>query len=85
LKLLVIFAQREERYEGQYAPEVVAAVTEFENYDNPEYMEEQLKEAKKNPDFVAATLINIELGDEAADEIKAILTQPFTISGRVVK
>ena len=57
MKLYVLFAQRECRYEGEYAPEAVHVVDEFSYDENPHWLNERLEEAKKDDEFVAAAIV----------------------------
>jgi hypothetical protein len=79
MKLHVVFAQRKEHYEGEFAPEVVAAVTEYEYDDNPDYLEDQLEKAKHDPDFAAVRLIDVEI--EA--DIRKLLLEVPSVVGKV--
>ena len=83
MKLIVVFAQRAESYPGQYAPEVYAAATEFENDDNPDYIQYQLEAAEKNEEFVAARILEIDLGRGSEDEIKRLLVEAPVIEGKL--
>lgn len=48
MKIIVLFAQRKCAYPGQYAPELLAAIDEYGNFDNPAYMLDE--EAKAGAD-----------------------------------
>lgn len=64
--LKVIFVQREERYQGQYGPEAMECMTEFDYEDNPEYLNNKLKEFQKNKeydDIVAANIVDIKVDE----------------------
>ena len=43
MEIICLFLQRTERYEGEYAPELLAAVDCFTNDENPAWFEEQCK------------------------------------------
>ena len=70
MKLLIVFAQRKESYEGEYAPEVIAGATEFENDENPDFIQDELKSAQNDDDYISAKIIEIEV---SAEEIYDIL------------
>jgi hypothetical protein len=61
--LKVIFVQRQERYEGQYAPEAMECMTEFDYEENPEYLDDKLKEYQRNDNFVAANIVDINVNE----------------------
>lgn len=43
-----LFIQRKERYEGEYGPELIDAVDEYTDDENPSYFEEKVKKAQEN-------------------------------------
>lgn len=64
--LKVIFAQRSENYEGQYAPVALECMTEFDYEENPEYLNNKLEEYQKNKeydDIVAANIVDIKVDE----------------------
>lgn len=61
MKLHVIFGQRKERYLGEYAPEVLAAMDEVGNSDNPDYLADVVTAAKSTDEFENVVVINIEV------------------------
>lgn len=64
--LKVIFAQREERCQGQYALEAMECMTEFDYEVNPEYLNNKLEEFQKNKeydDIVAANIVDIKVDE----------------------
>ena len=78
MKLYVVFAQREERYPGQYAPEAIAVADEYTNEDNPEYIKNELKKAGDS--FIAADIFEVEIGG-AEDAIRTRLLDPMNLKG----
>ena len=65
MKLLVLMAQRHCRYPGQYGPEALAGMTEFEVSDNPTHLPKLLARHRKDPDIASAEIITLEVdGDE---------------------
>jgi len=46
-----LFVQRKERYEGQYSPELIAAIDEYGNDDNPDYLNDKEEKVRKDMDI----------------------------------
>lgn len=67
MKLYVLFAQRRESYNGEFAPEAVTSVTEFQAEEQPELMRGLLDEhrALLGEDVVAINWISMDV-DAAA-------------------
>lgn len=81
--LYIVFAQYRESYPDEYAPEAVAVISEFAHEENPDWIEEELKKAKANPDVVAAQIFEVDLGGRAAAEIRARLLEPAKMEGKI--
>lgn len=61
MKLFVIYAQRKERYAGEYAPEVLAAIDEVGNDENPDYLISEKAKAVATGEFESVVLIPFEV------------------------
>lgn len=81
MKLYVIFAQRQCRYSGEYAPEALAVADENTMDDNPEYLYGKLEEAKASTAFAAAEIFEILLSDLASQRIDARLNPMEVLDG----
>lgn len=80
--LKVLFIQREQRYEGELAPEAVAIQDEFGDDENPGYLKMEYEKYKAFPDVTNAVIVDI---DVAMQEIQKLLnpTSPI-IKGKVI-
>lgn len=61
--LKVLFIQRKESYEGQYAPEALCCVDEYAEEENPTWFQDQCKkelEVVKN-DIISSKIIEIDI------------------------
>ena len=65
MELLVVMAQRKERYEGEHAPEALAVITEYGDDDNPEYLQDMLSENRESDEFVAVEIVRLKVDDDA--------------------
>jgi len=65
LKTTLIIPQRHNRYDGEYGPEIIDAVDEFTDEENPDYLQEKFEQTKKSSEFDRVTLLQIEIPDEA--------------------
>jgi len=78
--LYVIFIQRDEEYEGQIGVEAVDIMDEYSYEDNPDYLNDKLKELQNQPDITKAELIPIEIKEA---EITKILFPAKIIKGDI--
>lgn len=79
--LKVLFAQRLGEYEGEYAPEALAVVTEFDYDDYPDYLDREVQKALKNTEFINVRVIDIKVDE---DVIKKLLVEQPKINGEIV-
>ena len=71
MKLYVLFAQRKESYEGEYAPEALECIDDVGNDDNPAWLISKMKDANNEDDeFVSAKIFEIELPKGSGDFIR---------------
>jgi len=65
MKILCLFVQRKCSYEGQYAPELFAAIDEYGNDDNPDYLIDEEAKAKDDSSitFIKRMTINVPNDD----------------------
>lgn len=61
MKLHVLYAQRKEHYPGEYAPEVLAAIDEFGQSDNPEFLDDERTKAVASGDFENVVVVTLEV------------------------
>ena len=47
MEIRCLFAQRHCDYDGEYAPELLAAIDEYGDDDNPSYLLEEIEKAKQ--------------------------------------
>lgn len=59
-----LWIQRKCDYPDQYAPELIAAIDEYGNDDNPDYIDDEYKKALQeqlNGEYVSITIIDIHV------------------------
>lgn len=61
MKVHILYAQRNERYPGEYAPEALAVIDENGMSDNPEYMAEKKVAATKTGEFESVVVVTLEV------------------------
>lgn len=74
MTLKVLFAQRTEQYEGQFAPEVLASVTDLSYHDYSDWFDDQIKKAQQqvlSGELASFEVIDIEVDQ---DEIRRRVT-----------
>ena len=73
MRLYVIFAQRVERYEGEYTPEAMECMDEIGWDENSEWLLDKLDKVKAQSDILSAKIFEIELAKGAGDFIRKSL------------
>ena len=81
MKVHVLFAQRKERYAGEYGLEALAVMTEHDYDGNPDYLGEQFEQHQATKEFTALAIVDLEV-DEAA--IRKILQPSGAVPAKVV-
>lgn len=69
MEIRCLFAQRKCSYEGQYAPELLAAIDEYGDEENPEYLNEEQKKADNDNDLLFTKRITISVPKERFDAV----------------
>lgn len=60
MKLFVLFAQRKERYPGEYAPEALHCIDEYGNDDNPSFLLDAKADAIATGEFSTVEIIALD-------------------------
>lgn len=69
MKLHVLFAQRKERYPGEYAPESLACMTEYEQDENPEYLPAEQAKAEASGEFRSTAVVTLEFSGKELERL----------------
>ena len=89
MKVHILFAQRMEDYEGQYAPEAVDAIDEFTLVANPQYCKSSKKTVLEKGTYISAEwfIVNlrdiVNVGDVAGYIRKVLLQKREELSGEL--
>ncbi len=83
MKLLVLFGQRKESYDGEHAPEALACWTEYDAEGNPEGWEAAVAEGKKTYGSDMITYRVIEVWVNQA-QIRDLLIGTGSVQGKIV-
>jgi hypothetical protein len=67
MKVYILFGQRKCSYDGEFAPEALDIINEFGMDENPEYLENKKEEYILSKEFVALSIIPIEISDRDID------------------
>lgn len=59
MDIYILMAQRKERYDGEYGPEALACMSEYEHSDNPEYLDEQKAKADESGEFENTVILRL--------------------------
>jgi hypothetical protein len=81
MDIYILFAQRKERYAGEYAPEALAVLDEAGHDENPAYLAEELKKAEASGDFSSAKIFRIELPPASGKFIHKTLNEVPSVRG----
>lgn len=68
MKILMLWGQRKCDYPGQYAPELIEAVDEFTDEDNPDFLNEHFKEFSTDEEFSSVVIIEAIVNDEKLNQ-----------------
>lgn len=77
IDLLVVIGQRKDSYPGENAPEALAVITEYGNDENPDYIQDELKRAKADPDMEAAAIFTITINRGEIDRVLRPQSKPL--------
>lgn len=69
MKLYVIFGQRKENYEGQYAPEALEVINEYANDDNPTWLGDKFREIQKQEDMKSVKIVTVVINNKNLSDI----------------
>lgn len=61
MELFVLFAQRKERYPGEYGLEAVAVATEHDLGENESYLEAQKAKADADSEYEATAIVRLKV------------------------
>lgn len=81
MKLKCLFFQRDETYEGQHAPELLCAVDEYTDDDNPEWFVNEQKEHEAW--MVGKGVVRVIEIEVDQDSIRRMLTKQPKIDGTI--
>lgn len=83
MKLYILFGQRRQNYDGEYAPEVLLCWTEPDVDENPEGWESAVEAAKvEATDFSATRVILVAVNGE---RVAGLLNNPPVVTGHVLE
>ena len=69
MEIICLFAQRKCRYDGEYAPELLAAIDEYGDDDNPEYIDEEKEKADKDNSLSFSKIMTITVPDKEFNDV----------------
>jgi hypothetical protein len=69
MEIRCLFAQRKCSYDGQYAPELLAAIDEYGDTENPDYLNEAQEKADDDNDLLFSKRITVSVPDAKFDEV----------------
>ena len=83
MKIIVVIAQRKCRYEGEYAPEALACISEYGQEENPDFITDTLSENRNCEEFDAVEPVCFEVDGKAIDA--ALFPNRNPIKAEIVK
>lgn len=69
MKIYCLFAQQKCNYEGQYIPDLRAAIDEYGDADNPAYLDDAEEKLRKDNSIAFWRLITLEVSDDEFDRL----------------
>lgn len=82
MKLYILYAQRKERYVGEYAPEVLGAIDENGYSDNPDYLDGERAKALKTDEFESVVIVVLEVN--GGKIMEALRPKSVVLSAEVI-
>lgn len=82
MKVHVLFAQRVERYEGEYGLEALAVMSEADQDSNPDYLPGALKSNRDTGEFSALAIVTLEVSREQIRKI--LFPEAVPVAAKVV-
>lgn len=69
MKIICLFAQEKCEYEGEYAPDLRAAIDEYGNRDNPDYLNDEEQKLRSDNSIAFWRRITLEVSDAEFDRL----------------
>lgn len=69
MKIYCLFAQQKCDYEGQYAPDLRAAIDEYGNDENPSYLDDEEEKLRSDHSVAFWRRITLEVSDADFDRL----------------
>ncbi|KPM97622.1 hypothetical protein [Vibrio alginolyticus] len=79
MKIMVLFAQRKCAYDGEYAPECLEVMSEYDFEENTTFLKDKLQEAVDSGEFESVKVIPIEVPDDGIKGALSLVSN--TLSG----
>ena len=67
MEIIIVMAQRPCRYKGEYGPECLACMSEYEYDENPDYIQGELEKRRESEEFDAVEIVRLKVDDKAVD------------------
>lgn len=67
MEIIIVMAQRKCKYAGEFGPECLACMSEYEYSDNPEFIENAVTENRASEYFDAVEIVRLSVDDKAVD------------------
>ena len=67
MEIIIFMAQRKCKYAGEFGPECLACMSEYEYSDNPEFIENAVTENRASEYFDAVEIVRLSVDDKAVD------------------
>ena len=81
MTIKILFGHRKENYEGEYAPEVLEAIDEYSNDDNPDWFLKRCEGYERDESFNVLKVVEIEVKD--LDIMRVLYPIKRAVRGRV--
>ena len=82
MQIHILFAQRKQRYEGQYGPEALAVATEYDVDENEDYLPDTKLAHEQSGDYESLAIITFEVSD--AEIMKRLRPEHKPLTAKVI-
>lgn len=79
MKIFLLYAQRKQRYEGEYLPELLEAIDEATTDENPGIADELIAKHRADPDLVSVEWFEMKMPAGSQKAIHDRLNKPAAL------
>lgn len=83
MKIYILFGRRYYESSAEYPPEVLEAIDEYSDDDNPDWIADKRKKHLESGDYSRVEIVCVDIGHGATKKIVEILNPEHIVSGEI--